>query len=442
MLSAALVLLVFLGLTGWVLDRAFRDSAESALQGRLEGQLFGLLGVAEYIPGKGLQIASDPPEARFSQTGSGLIAQSIDASGKYVWQSDSSLGLSLPDLPKLNIDVSRFHRISIDGEDWFSYEYGLSWVDNHDQEHEYTFRITETPVAYTTQVNSFRQTMITWFTLVAIMLLIVQAMILRWGLSPLRRIEHELQDVESGITEKLAEDYPRELKGLAANLNMLIRNERRHLERYRHTLADLAHSLKTPLAVLRGAASTDSKDDNLGALVDEQVNGMTDLVEYQLQKAAAAGTTSLARGISIDEHAQRIIDSLHKVYQDKDITIDVEIAEDAVFYGESGDLMEVLGNLLDNACKWCAGRVSLTVSALSDHEWRKGTYLCVEDDGPGIAQDQIDSVQKRGERGDSQVPGHGIGLAVVSEIVHAYGGEVDITPSDLGGARVCLSIEY
>jgi len=442
MVSAALVLLVFLGLTGWVLDRAFRDSAESALQGRLEGQLYGLLGVAEYIPGKGLLIASDPPEARFSQPGSGLIAQSVDASGKPVWQSDSSLGLSLPDLPQLGIDESHFQRIVIDGGDWFSYEYGLSWIDNQDQEHKYTFRITESPAVYTAQVNSFRQTMITWFVLVAIMLLIVQAMILRWGLSPLRRIEHELQDVESGKSERLAGDYPRELKGLASNLNLLISNERRHLDRYRHTLADLAHSLKTPLAVLRSAVSPGHQGSKLEAIVDEQVDSMTKLVEYQLQKAAAAGTTSLAHGIKIDDHARRIVNSLRKVYQDKGINFDIRIAEGALLYGESGDLMEVLGNLMDNACKWCEGRVSLTVSALSDHEWRKGMRLCVEDDGPGIAQDQIDSVLQRGKRGDSQVPGHGIGLAVVSEIVAAYGGEIEVGISELGGAKVTLIINY
>lgn len=442
MFSAALVLLIFLGLTGWVLDKAFRDSVERALQGRLEGQLYGLLGVAEFIPGKGLQVTDNPPEPRFSRPGSGLIAQGIDAAGKTVWQSGSALGLSLPALQPLGIDAARFHRILIDGQKWFSYEYGLSWVDDLDKEHRYTFRITESPATFTRQLGAFRQTMITWFAFVVLMLMVVQAAILRWGLSPLRRIEHELKEVENGHSDRLGEDFPRELKGLARNLNLLISNERRHLERYRHTLADLAHSLKTPLAVLRSSASTHREDEQLATLVDEQVSSMTELVEYQLQKATMVGTTSVVRGVAVDEIVQRVVRSLRKVYQGKDIDFETRIDSGAEFFGESGDLMELLGNLLDNACKWCAGRVGISVRAVASGEWRNGLRIDVDDDGQGIDAQRVDEVLQRGVRGDSRVPGHGIGLAVVSEIVAAYGGDIQVARSDWGGARMSLRIDY
>lgn len=440
-LSAAIVLLVFLGLTGWILDRAFRDSAESALQGRLEGQLYGLLGIAEYVPGKGLQIEGEPPEARFSRPGSGLIAQIIDGSETMLWQSPSSIGLSLPSLPTLDVDVTSFGKMRIDNTEWFSYEYGLSWIDDDDQEHAFTIRVAEHSARFKKVVGTFRQTMVTWFAVVAVMLLIVQSAILRWGLAPLRRIEHELGDVERGKLERLSENYPRELKGLAGNLNLLIGNERRHLDRYRNTLADLAHSLKTPLAVLRNSLESKSSDD-LRSVVEEQVQGMTEQVEYQLHKAAAAGTTSLAKGLEVGVYADRLIQSLGKVYHDKSIDFQVHLEEGATFYGESGDLMEMLGNLLDNACKWSEDKVRLTVEASHVGQWRGGVRIIVEDDGPGIAPSEIDVVLKRGQRADSMTPGHGIGLAVVSEIVVAYGGEVKVSESELGGAKITLNINY
>jgi len=438
MASAAIVLLVFLGLTGWVLDRAFRDSAAESLQGRLQGQLHGLLGVAEFVPGKGLEIAGRLPEARLMRPGSGLIAQAMDADGHIVWQSESALGHHLPPLAPLGTDQARFHRLRVDGEAWFGYEYGLSWIDEQEAAHPYTFRITESPDAYARQVETFRRTMIAGLAFAAIMLLIVQALILRWGLRPLRRIEQELAGIEGGRSERLNEDYPRELKGLARNLNLLIDNERRHLQRYRHTLADLAHSLKTPLAVLR--AAVDGRGGALARLVDEQVNGMNDLVEYQLQKAAAAGTTSFSRGVAVRALVERIIGSMEKVYRDKAIRFRNEVPEDAVFHGESGDLMEMLGNLIDNACKWCDRQVRVSAAPVEPGNWRRGVRLAVEDDGPGIDASRHDDILQRGVRDDSRVPGHGIGLAVVSEIVASYGGTVDIERSPLGGAGISMTL--
>jgi two-component system sensor histidine kinase PhoQ len=315
-------------------------------------------------------------------------------------------------------------------------------VDDQDNEHPYTVRITESPATFTRQLGAFRQTMISWFAFVALMLLVVQAAILRWGLSPLRRIEHELKDVENGHAERLGEDFPRELKGLARNLNLLISNERRHLERYRHTLADLAHSLKTPLAVLRSSASNHREDEQLATLVDEQVSSMTELVEYQLQKATMVGTASVVRGVAVGEIVPRIIRSLRKVYQRKEIDFETGIDTGAEFFGESGDLMELLGNLLDNACKWCTRRVGISVHAVANGEWRNGLRIDVYDDGKGIDAQRVDEVLQRGVRGDSRVPGHGIGLAVVSEIVSAYGGDIQVAQSDWGGARITLRIDY
>jgi len=437
LLTASIILTVFLGLTGVALFKAFQSSAEQAEQGKLEGQLYGLLGAAELDSTGGLVMANDLAEPRFSIPESGLVAEIIDDRGKTEWQSVSTLGMKLPPQQVLDVDESRFQRLSVNNNEWFSFSYGIAWVDEQETENRYSFRVMESPQAFNQQAERFRRTLIVWLTAAALILLVVQVMVLRWSLRPLRRI------VERGEREQLTEDYPRELNGLAASLNLLLTNERRHLQRYRNTLADLAHSIKTPLAVLRGVAdsSTDKECDRQA--IEEEVGRMDHIVEYQLQKAAAAGSKSLTSGIAILPVAERLLASLQKVYRDKSISYSMDIDAKATFRGEKGDLMEVIGNLLDNASKWCDKKVSIAVKDIpagKNAATHNKHQITIEDDGPGMAEDQIEKLLQRGARGDEQTPGHGIGLAVVREIVEAYGGELRIARSELGGAKVEIEL--
>lgn len=441
LLTASIILTVFLGLTGVALFKAFQSSAEQAEQGKLEGQLYGLLGAAELDSAGRLVMANELAEPRFSIPESGLVAEIIDDQGKTEWQSVSTLGMKLPPQQVLDVDESRFQRLSVNNNEWFSFSYGIAWVDEQDTEHRYSFRVMESPQAFNQQAERFRRTLIVWLTAAALILLVVQVMVLRWSLRPLRRIEAEVHQVERGEREQLTEDYPRELNGLAASLNLLLTNERRHLQRYRNTLADLAHSIKTPLAVLRGVAdsSTDKECDR--QVIEEEVGRMDHIVEYQLQKAATAGSKSLTSGIAILPVAERLLASLQKVYRDKSISYSMDIDTKATFRGEKGDLMEVIGNLLDNASKWCQSTVTFTVKTLkSETATHERHAFIIEDDGPGMAEDQIEKLLQRGARGDVQTPGHGIGLAVVREIVEAYGGELRIARSEMGGAKVEIKL--
>jgi two-component system sensor histidine kinase PhoQ len=243
--------------------------------------------------------------------------------------------------------------------------------------------------------------------------------------------------VEAGDREQLTEDYPRELNGLAGSLNLLLVNERRHLQRYRNSLADLTHSMKTPLAVLRGLAESDKAPAETRQLIESEVGRMDNIVEYQLQKAAAAGRVSLTKGVAILALTNRLLESLRKVYSDKSISYFVDIDEEVMFMGEEGDLMEIVGNLLDNASKWCRKKVSIKAEQIKvDANTHARHRITVEDDGPGIIEEQVEILLQRGARGDTQTPGHGIGLAVVREIVSAYGGELTIARSEMGGAKV------
>jgi two-component system sensor histidine kinase PhoQ len=267
----------------------------------------------------------------------------------------------------------------------------------------------------------------------ALLLLVAQWLILRWGLAPLRRVADELTRLERGQQEQIAGNYPTEVKRLTDNLNTLLTHERAQQKRYRDALADLAHSLKTPLALVRGALTQSKPEAELARTLAEQVQRMDHIVGYHLQRAAASGRSGLAAPQPVRPAVERVLKALSKVHAEKQIETEVNIDADLRFRGDEGDLMELLGNVLDNACKWCRSQVR------ASGEIRDGRLaLTVEDDGPGIPEADAERVLQRGIRADQSVPGHGIGLAVARDIVEVYDGRVLIGRSTLGGAAVTL----
>ena len=169
---------------------------------------------------------------------------------------------------------------------------------------------------------------------------------------------------------------------------------------------------------------------------------MNELVAYQLSRAATSGRQTFASAVPIAGHAEDLVQGLEKVYAAKNVLCEFDIEDGAVFYGEQGDLLELMGNLLENAFKWAGHRVLLVVRMRHEAgRQRSGLLLSVEDDGPGVAADNIEKVLQRGVRGDERVQGHGIGLSIVQDIVHAYQGElvVDRSP-EFGGARFSVSL--
>jgi two-component system, OmpR family, sensor histidine kinase PhoQ len=195
--------------------------------------------------------------------------------------------------------------------------------------------------------------------------------------------------------------------------------------------------------VIRSQLESPAADDPAarGNVLD-QVRRMNELVAYQLARAATSGRQTFASAVPIAGHAEDLVQSLEKVYASKNVLCEFDIADGAVFYGEQGDLLELLGNLLENAFKWAGHRV-LLVAKMQPQPGRQrpGLLLSVEDDGPGIAEDKIEKVLQRGVRGDERVQGHGIGLSIVQDIVHAYQGELTVDrSSEFGGARFCVKL--
>ncbi len=441
LLAASLALTAFLGLTGASLDQAFRASSEAALRERLQAELYTLLAATD-IDRKGkIQLPEDLPEARFSQPGSGLYAEVVSNDQKQRWSSPSLLGQKIAFDARLKAGERRFEQLPTQPANVYALSYGVSWETTARGAENYTFTVAESVTAYNAEVKRFRQILWRWLGASALVLLAVQGTILRWSLAPLRRVEKDIAAIEGGEQQRLAGDYPQELQGLTTGLNTLLDYENRQLARYRHALADLAHSLKTPLAVLRGALTATPDADELRRLTQEQVERMNQIVGYQLQRAATAGRATLQAPVTIAPLLQRMRASLDKVYADKAVDCRINADNTGVFYGDEGDLMELLGNLLDNAYKYCKAKVRITAQPVSQPlHHRTGLVLEIEDDGPGVPADKLRAVLARGVRADESVSGQGIGLAVAQDIVRAYHGTLDIRVSTLGGA--CVSIAF
>lgn len=445
LLAFSILLFVFLGLTGIVLDRAFRDSVEAGAAERLRGQVYLILGEVELADGE-FYFLEDLPEPRFSQLDSGLYGFISQRALGELWRSDSARALSLTDqdilIQPLNEGESRFFTtFSGQGEELFVFQYGILWENGIT---EYCFTVMENSTPYYLEIRNFRNDLWAWLGGVAALLLLIQYLLLRWGLLPLNRMALDLKQIEEGGKDRLDPQYPRELQGVTANLNMLIDSERKQQQRYRTTLGDLAHSLKTPLAVISGAMRNLS-EANAGAgvvagtlrTVDEQVGRMNQIVTWQLQRAVrTADSTSLGKAVGVADVLDKVLSALNKVYVDKAVQVVRNCPADAAFHGDERDLMEILGNVLDNAFKYGNGKVAIEVSEPAAGNLR----VVVEDDGPGVPQGQQAFVLERGVRADSLSAGEGIGLAVVKDIVSSYRGSIDIGKSAGGGARVELDL--
>ncbi|MGA7982487.1 MAG: ATP-binding protein [Chromatiaceae bacterium] len=433
-LSAGLVLFLFVLLTSAALERAFRESARAAREERLLGQLYLLMAAADQQDDS-LRLPPTLTEARFSVPGSGLYGQVADSAGRAIWRSSSALGMSLPFDTKLAMGERRFAlREGPGGAEYFVESFGVGWATDQTPR-LYTFSVAEDLTEFDEQVGQFRASLAGWLSAMAVLLLAALWFALRWGLAPLRRVAGEVAAVEDGRHERITGAYPTELRTLTENLNALLAHERAQQERLENALGDLSHSLKTPLAVIRSSLPNAGIETEEAEAIEEQLARMEGVIEYQLRRARVTGLARLGTSVPLRATAERILASLRKVYSEKQVDVLVDARNSATFQGLEGDLMEMLGNILDNAFKWCRSRVRVSIGREG-----AGHRIEVEDDGPGIDHAHAERLMERGSRADERMPGHGIGLAVVRDICQAYGGDLALDRSTLGGARVTLRL--
>jgi two-component system sensor histidine kinase PhoQ len=433
--SVSILLLIFFGVTILALDAVYRNLSEKFMSTRLDLQVASLISASDEQAGDKLIPGEALSEPRFANLGSGLYGQIQREDGEVMWWSHSLTGTKLELFAKVPPGKRLLRRLKLpDGAEVQVLSVGLQWEFPRKKVRHFVYTVAEDLDPYKAQLKSIREQLIGWFSGLMVLLLAALAILFRWVLRPVRQVEREIEAIEAGQSSELSGSYPRELVGITANMNALLRSDRERLLRYRNTLGNLAHSLKTPLAVARSLADTSQLQD--------QITRMDEIVGYQLKRAAMSGGAGLGSApIEVAGVFESLRATLQKVYADKRIDIQVQVDSNTRYIGDQGDLLEIAGNILDNACKWCRTQVKLTATPLvKPGTRREGLLLVVEDDGPGIEVEQRMRVLERGARLDERVSGQGIGLSVVQEVAQLSGGSVDIDTSSLGGAKITVRL--
>ena len=436
-LSAALALLISLALVGLAVDRGYRSASAGALEERLTSTLFLLLATID-LDSDGRPVASGPvAEPRLEQPGSGLYAGVLAPAGR--WQSASRAGLLDPPQP---VPLERGEEVSQAPDDdhpYFTQAMGLGWEQPDGDIVDLTLWAAESPERFHAEIQAFRADLWRWLVLAAVLVIGVQSLLLILFLRPLRRVAGEISDIEGGRRERLTGRYPRELQPLTANLNALLNSERDNARQYRQALADLAHALKTPLAVMR--ARIDSEGQVSQDELAEELGRMEHLIRRQLERAARSARRTLNQPIALLPVMQRLADSLERLYRDRGVVIETAGDAAATFRIDERDLMELCGNLLDNAAKYGRGRIRAEVRAGPGGEREPGAEIRVEDNGPGLDSARFEQLLERGVRGDERAEGQGLGLAIARQLAEAHGGRIEIDRSStLGGAAIVIHL--
>lgn len=461
--STGLVLILFMVITALILDQAFKRSLQTDLKDRLQTQLYLVLGASEFKEEQ-IFLPTTLSFPKLNQLDSGSIAIIINDQGEEVWSSGSAQGYEKGFVNESFVQLPSEQgqgQLDIGEQSFFFTSLGVAWEINQNRLKSYTLVIAEHSARLQQGMDQYRMSLWLGLSLLALILLVVFTLTLYWGLSPLKQLENDLNLIETGKASTLSGYYPKELAGVAVNLNKLLQHEKRQHARYRNTLSNLAHSLKTPLAVLRGlvdkyhiaqankpstsselAPSNQLNFTHIHSLA-QQVTRMDEIVQYQLQRASHVGPQSIQQTIEVLPLVESLANVIEKIYLQTLQCIDIDIAIEVVFKGAKGDLMEVVGNLLDNAAKYGGGLIRIVLSNEVEHKHEGDQLRCrivVEDNGQGIGEDAIADILRRGVRADQKQQGQGIGLAMVVDIIDQYQGQLHLGKSNLGGLKVEIVI--
>ncbi|OJX74349.1 sensor histidine kinase [Magnetospirillum sp. 64-120] len=428
LVAASLVwLLLSLALGGGVLAWGFRESVERQFELRLDSLVRAAIAALDRHPDGSIVLARPLGDPRFDQIYSGWYWQVAGADGRLtrsrsLWDQTlpvenghaavSYRSLNGPNGEKLMLAE---RDVSLDGGGTIHVLVGADRAEVADGVRRFDWLLTLA---------------LGGLGLGLAMAVIIQV---RFGLRPLHRMAHDLEAVRCGQWARLPNDYPREVAPLADAMNMVLDNDAELIERARTHVGNLAHGLKTPLAVLQAELAGDPDRQ----VMQRQLEDMRRLVERHLGRAAASAGAGRALGgrVAVAPVAADIAAALGKIFAERGLRFDLQVGEDADFLGDADDLAEILGNLLENACKWAKSQVRLTASRQGDD-----LGLCVEDDGPGMSPEQAAQAADRGARMDQRAEGWGLGLSIVADLVSLHGGAMEFRQSPLGGLAVDLRL--
>nr|WP_210333802.1 ATP-binding protein [Mesorhizobium sangaii] len=420
----------------------YRQASERGFDSLLSAHLFNLIGSIGISDSGALTGAPDLGDLRFSEPNSGWYWSVEPASeGVHGDLHSSSMTKTIPspdvaDVPFNSSFQRSYPTEGINGEqlEVFESEFVLDSKNRAAR-----FRVMGNQSELEQEISTFQRRLLTYLSLFGVGMIAINAIAILLGLQPLRRVRNALAMVREGTAHRLDGQFPAEIEPLANETNALIENNRRIVERSRTQVGNLAHSLKTPLAVLlnEGRALGGAK----GQLIAEQAASMQKQVDHYLQRArVAAQRDSVVYRTPVAPLVQRMVRVLQKLNPQTNLSLTMPATE-IVFAGEREDLEELLGNLLENAMKWAKSAVLVSVLPLTGKDEAASLFeISIEDDGPGIPEDKAREAMKRGRRLDETKPGTGLGLAIVADLVNEYGGVLALERSGMGGLKAMVRL--
>lgn len=429
------VLVIFMVLTAIALERAVVKRALQAEEDGLRLLIYSLLGAVDRDDsGLGLRVSNDRLfEPGLITRNSGLYALLYDRDKREIWRSES-ISTNFPALDQISLGDWQFEILEHYTRPYFRLGFAIQWPDVKDRLQRYDVVVWRDADDYLGQLDRFRQILWTWLLVTTVLLLLVMYLVTRWSLRPLIKIGLEVKAIEDQKQSGFEASYPDEIKPLTENLNILLKREQYQRQRYRNAMDDLAHSLKTPLAVLSGLSDQPGISQPQLQTLREQTERMNQIVSYQLQKAGSVSDIRINKPIDLVQIIGKLLSALEKVYQEKAIEVQCQLPDQILLRMDEGDCLEVVGNLLDNAFKYGHRKIFVMGTALDDKFMR----LKIDDDGEGLPAKEIELILNRGTRLDEAIEGQGIGLAVVADIVKSYNIELKFAASEHGGLEVSL----
>ncbi len=425
-------LIVALAFTAFLLTNLYSRALDNTLQETLEFHLETLVGVS--LSGEDDAFpASSLADPRFQRPASGWYWEIRDAEGNITGFSPSLIGTILPEMQS-GFDADNV-RTDVQ-QDGFGTQIRMLERKITLADRTILISVTGNLDEMFDLVDNFRGQTLIVLGAVGVMLAVMSGLVARFALRPIGRLRRAVEQVREGESEQVEGIYPQEIAPLAEEVNELLRSNTQIIERARSQVGNLAHGLKTPLAVLRNEAAGGSA--GLGDIVLSETDKMAGLVSSYLDRARlAARTAVVGRRANVTSTMDRLVRVMGKLHRDRTISLNSGTADEIWFRGEESDLEEMAGNLLDNASKWAKSAVEVTLVAPANAPTRI-LMITIEDDGPGLSDAEAEKALRRGVRLDEKTPGSGLGLDIVKELVDVYGGTLSLGRSDLGGLKAEL----
>ncbi len=435
--AASLWSAVALLVAGLILTSLYSSTVERGFDERLSVYLRTLVGsLAQQSP----PASADPGnlgEPRFELTYSGWYWQVREADAGPVVLASRSLFTDTLDVANATDtgDLDGMASGALVGPDDQSLRV-LSRTVDFDESHRYEVLVAGDAGEVADQIAAFRWSVGLTLAALGIGLVIASTAQIRWGLRPLDNVRRGLAALRSGKETRFEGPFPAEIAPLAKELNALLESNQEIIERARTQVGNLAHALKTPLSVITNEARAGSGP--LAGKVAEQAELMRTQVNHYLERARIAARSKVIGAVTeVEPVVASILRAMERIHEDKAIDLGADVAKGALFRGEKQDLEEIVGNLVDNACKWAKTEVSVTVAyaPAADEETPGRLTLTIDDDGPGLTAEERAEATRRGRRLDETKPGSGLGLSIVTELVGLYEGRLRLDRSPSGGVR-------